>query len=63
MLERFTKRIRRLYGEAGQGLVEYAMILSLVAIVSASVLTVLGVDVRDLLNSVEAGINGDAPNS
>jgi Flp pilus assembly pilin Flp len=63
MLERFTKRIRRLYGEAGQGLLEYAMILSLVAIVSASVLTVVGVDVRDLLNSVEAGINGDAPNS
>jgi Flp pilus assembly pilin Flp len=63
MLERFTKRICRLYGEAGQGLVEYAMILSLVAIVSASVLTVLGLDVRDLLNSVEAGINGDAANS
>ena len=45
--------------EEGQGLVEYALMLSLVSIAAITTLGVLGVDVDQVLNSVEDSLNGD----
>jgi Flp pilus assembly pilin Flp len=44
--------------EEGQGLVEYALILSLVSIASITVLGVVGVDVDEVLDTVETALNG-----
>ena len=40
------------YREEGQGLVEYALILSLVSIVSIGLLTIVGTDVKAVLQDV-----------
>ena len=45
--------------EEGQGLVEYALILSLVSIASIVVLGVVGTDVGEVLDAVENALNGD----
>ena len=45
--------------EEGQGLVEYALILSLVSIASIVVLGIVGGDVGEVLNTVEDALNGD----
>ena len=45
--------------EGGQGLVEYALILSLVSIAALVVLGVLGVDVTNVLNTVENALDGN----
>jgi pilus assembly protein Flp/PilA len=42
--------------DEGQALVEYALILFLVALVSIGVLTTLGTRVRDVLNQVANGL-------
>jgi pilus assembly protein Flp/PilA len=42
--------------EEGQALVEYALILSLVSIVSIAALTLLGGNIRDVLNNVAGQI-------
>jgi pilus assembly protein Flp/PilA len=47
------------YREEGQGLVEYALILSLVSIASIVVLGVVGADVGEVLDAVENALNGD----
>jgi pilus assembly protein Flp/PilA len=39
-------------GESGQGLVEYAMVLMVVALVVVGVLTTLGTQVTDMVQSV-----------
>ena len=44
--------------EEGQGLVEYALILSLVSIASIVVLGVVGADVGEVLDAVENALNG-----
>ena len=44
--------------EEGQGLVEYALILSLVSIASITVLGVVGVDDDEVLDTVETALNG-----
>lgn len=40
----------------GQGLVEYALILMLIAIVTIGVLTLLGVNVSGLYQSIDSGL-------
>lgn len=45
--------------EEGQGLVEYALILSLVSIAAIAILTVLGLDVTEVFDTVEDALNGD----
>jgi pilus assembly protein Flp/PilA len=42
--------------EDGQGLVEYALILLLVSVVSIAILTILGTDVRNVFSSVVNGL-------
>ena len=42
--------------EKGQGLVEYALILVLIAIVVIAVLTLLGGQVRDVFNQIVNGL-------
>ena len=56
MYLRVTEALRR---EEGQGLVEYALILSLVSIASIAVLAVVGADVGEVLDAVENALNGD----
>jgi pilus assembly protein Flp/PilA len=55
MYARVTEALRR---EEGQGLVEYALILSLVSIASIGFLTLVGVDVAEVLTTVETALNG-----
>ena len=48
--------LRRIQDEDGQGLVEYGMILMLVALVSLAVLQLIGVRVLDLLGVGSAAV-------
>ena len=45
--------------QEGQGMVEYALILSLVSIAAIVVLGIVGVDVTDVLDTVENALGGD----
>ncbi len=42
--------------EEGQGLVEYALILVLVAVVVIAVLTLLGPQIGDIFSSISSGL-------
>jgi pilus assembly protein Flp/PilA len=42
--------------EKGQGLVEYALILVLVAVVVIAALTLLGPTIRDIFTSINTGL-------
>jgi pilus assembly protein Flp/PilA len=44
--------------EEGQALVEYALILALVSIVSIAVLQALGVDIKGVFQKVETAVSG-----
>ena len=48
--------IRRRTGEAGQGMVEYALILCLVAVIMIAVLISLGGGYRNLYSDIENGL-------
>ncbi|MFL6287276.1 MAG: Flp family type IVb pilin [Actinomycetes bacterium] len=48
----------RFNNEDGQGMVEYALILFLISVVSLAILAAIGVDVKGAYNSVEDAING-----
>ena len=52
MLELIRQRIRRVFGESGQGLAEYALILALIAIVAIVALLFLGSQVSRILSTV-----------
>ena len=52
MLELIRQRIRRPFGESGQGLAEYALILALIAIVAIVALIFLGSQVSKILSTV-----------
>jgi Flp pilus assembly pilin Flp len=54
MIQILAARIRlaRMRAEEGQALVEYALIVSLIAVVSIAALTVTGHSIRDILNTV-----------
>ena len=47
----------RLRREEGQALVEYALILGLISVVSILVLTTIGTDVSSLLSKVESALS------
>ncbi len=46
--------------ESGQGLVEYALVLVLVAIVVIAILTLLGPQIGNVFSDVINGLGGDA---
>jgi len=48
----------KIHEEAGQGLVEYALILVLIAIVAIAALTLLGGRVASTFSQIAAGIGG-----
>ena len=52
-------RLQAARTDAGQGMVEYALILVLVSIVSIVVLSLIGVDVWNVFDSVELGVDGN----
>ena len=54
-LELYTRVVNR---EEGQGLVEYALILVLVSIISIVVLRLLGVDIDGVFEQVETALDG-----
>jgi pilus assembly protein Flp/PilA len=47
--------------EEGQGLVEYALILVLVAIVVIAILTVLGPQIGNVFSDITTGLEGNTP--
>jgi pilus assembly protein Flp/PilA len=49
-------RIEELRSEEGQALVEYALILSLVAVVCIAALTTLGLNVSNILSTIAAAL-------
>jgi len=55
MLRRYLNFIRR---EEGQGLAEYALILSLIAVVTVAALTAMGTSITNLLNSIASRLAG-----
>jgi len=52
-------RKRNLFHKKGQGLVEYALILALIAIVSIVALTLLGTTVSDVFSQITEALSGD----
>jgi pilus assembly protein Flp/PilA len=48
----------RIEREDGQALVEYALILALISIVSILVLEALGVDIKNVFKTVETAVSG-----
>ena len=50
------KALPALTNEDGQALVEYALVLMLIALVTVGALTLLGTNVSNLLNAMAAGL-------
>ena len=53
-----TKSFARVQAEEGQALVEYGLILALVAVVCSAALTALGVNVAAQINAIASAIGG-----
>jgi pilus assembly protein Flp/PilA len=53
----YVRLMTTLHDQKGQGLVEYALILVLIAIVVIATLTVLGQKTNNVFNSVQSAIN------
>jgi Flp pilus assembly pilin Flp len=45
-------RVAKMRGEEGQALVEYALIVSLIAVISILALTITGHNIRDILTGI-----------
>jgi pilus assembly protein Flp/PilA len=59
MLEVMMTYVRSALGrEEGQGLVEYALILSLVSVASIAALTALGGSIGDILDTITVALGG-----
>jgi len=58
ILRAYTALRDRLERQEGQALVEYALILALIAIVSIVVLNLLGVNVWRIFNKVNTALSG-----
>ncbi len=56
MKMRFMKTIRRMKGQSGQSLVEYALILALISVVAILVLRGIGTGVNTKLASVNSNL-------
>jgi len=58
LMSRFTPLVTMFYGardnEEGQALVEYALLLALIAVVSIGILTTLGTNVSTIFSKVNA---------
>ena len=54
MIQTLAARIQlaKMRGEEGQALVEYALIISLIAVVTITMLTLTGTNVNKILNSI-----------
>ena len=54
MIQTLAARIQlaKMQAEEGQALVEYALIISLIAVVAIGTLTITGVNVNKILNSI-----------
>ncbi|NPV52389.1 MAG: Flp family type IVb pilin [Firmicutes bacterium] len=60
-MKRLLKRL--LHEESGQGMVEYGLILALVAVVVIAALTLLGGKLKDLFNKLKGEIETTVPSS
>lgn len=58
MLSRFVRMRERLLQDGGQGLVEYALILVLVAIVVIGVLTTMGTRIQAAFTDIVGSLGG-----
>jgi pilus assembly protein Flp/PilA len=58
MIQSLAARIQlaKMRAEEGQALVEYALIVSLIAVVCILALTVTGTSVRSILNSISSSV-------
>jgi len=61
ILSAYAALRNRLDREDGQALVEYALILALIAVVSIAILTALGVNVSRVFNSVNTQLSVVVP--
>jgi pilus assembly protein Flp/PilA len=61
ILSAFAALRNRLDREDGQALVEYALILALIAVVSIAILTALGINVSRVFNSVNTQLSVVVP--
>jgi pilus assembly protein Flp/PilA len=49
-------QLAKMRAEEGQALVEYALIVSLIAVVCIAALTLTGTSIRDILNSIAGDV-------
>jgi pilus assembly protein Flp/PilA len=58
MIQTLATRIQlaKMRAEEGQALVEYALIISLIAVVAIAMLTLTGTNVNKILNSIAAAL-------
>jgi pilus assembly protein Flp/PilA len=58
MIQLLAARIQlaKMRAEEGQALVEYALIVSLIAVVAIAALTVTGHSIRDILNTISQDV-------
>ena len=62
MIQLLAARIQlaKMRGEEGQALVEYALIVSLIAVVAIGALTLAGTSIRDILNTIAGSVTNSS---